>query len=246
LLSNAVKYNQPHGQIILTATRQPEKGVLRLQVKDTGKGISADQQNMIFEPFNRLGAEYTEIEGTGIGLTICKQLIELMGGKIGVDSQVGQGSTFWIELPLGDEQRQLEAPLVQSDDQQAVPATGKTILYIEDNPANLRLMESVVKQQPTWTLLSARNAEQGIILAREQQPDLVILDLQLPGMDGYEALARMKKYPETQGLKYVALSAAAMPRDIEKGLLSGFRRYLTKPIQLGDLREVLSQELSHG
>lgn len=242
LLSNAIKYSQPGGRVWLTAT-VPHDHLLRLEIKDTAKGLDEEQQGLIFEPFNRLGAEYSDIEGTGIGLTISKQLMELMGGEIGVTSEINKGSTFWIELPQAAETALATDYDTQQNETNNSDAD-KTILYVEDNPANLRLVENVIRKQPSWHLISATTAELGISLARENLPDLIILDLNLPGMDGYEALSRLRNFHETRAIPVIALSAAAMPRDVERGLLAGFKRYVTKPIAIDALREVLHTELA--
>ena len=242
LLSNAVKYNKESGRITINVVKQGEEK-LRLQIIDTGSGLSEEQQQVMFEPFARMGAEYTDVEGTGIGLTITKQLIEMMGGAIGVESKSDEGSTFWVELP----RVKISAEELASEDQKQLAITSKTfkakILYVEDNPANLRLVEKVLMGLSGVSLLSAPNAELGIELARHMLPDLIIMDLNLPGMDGYEALSRLRNFPETCDIPVIALSAAAMPRDIERGLLAGFKRYVTKPIQIDALREVLQVAL---
>ena len=243
LLSNAIKYNHESGSVSINSSINPDGNLLRINVMDSGKGLDEDKQQLVFEPFSRLGEEYSDIEGTGIGLTITKQLMELMGGSVGVESIVDQGSTFWIELPLAEVVETSSNKIELTDDVRINLKMSKTILYIEDNPANMRLVQKVFDRYPNWHLYTAPDAEQGIELARDTKPDLVIMDLNLPGMDGYEALARLRNYPETKDLKYIALSAAAMPRDIERGLLAGFRRYITKPIQLDELREVLQLEL---
>lgn len=241
ILSNAVKYNKQNGSVMLNGEMSDDHH-FRLQVRDTGPGIRAEDQDRLYEPFNRLGAEYSDIEGTGIGLTISRQLMELMGGAIGFESEEGQGSIFWLDCPVG---RETDRVHTESKGQQVedIESDVKTVLYVEDNPANLRLIEKIVERNPDIRMLSAPNAEMGIELARQKHPDLILMDLNLPGMDGYEALSCLRKYPETRDITVIALSAAAMPRDIERGILAGFKRYLTKPVQLDELREVLTLEL---
>jgi len=238
LLTNAIKYNSDRGTVTINASKRDEETV-RLQITDTGNGLTKHQCDVLFEPFNRLGAEYSDIEGTGIGLTIARQLVELMHGSIGVESEVDVGSTFWIDLKLtkvgtqpGDNEQKASINLSSR--------TEMMVLYIEDNPANLRLVQKVLKSEQGISLTSAISAELGIELAKNRRPDLIIMDINLPGMDGYEALSRLRNYRETKAIPVVALSAAAMPRDIERGLLAGFRRYLTKPIQIEELRQVVN------
>ncbi|HEY9081194.1 MHYT domain-containing protein [Magnetovibrio sp.] len=237
LMSNAVKYNKENGSVTLDC-HETLDGMLHISVTDTGEGIPEEKYEELFKPFNRLDAENTEIEGTGIGLTITKQLIERMDGHIGVVSEVGQGSTFWLELPCS------EAKLVQMTDEEELDAERKdaylpgidgTVLYVEDNPANLSLMEMIVQQVEGLSMISAHNAELGIEMARTQKPDLIIMDINLPGMNGYEALAKLQSLSEIKNIPVIALSANAMPKDIEKGIAAGFRRYLTKPIVVDEI-----------
>lgn len=243
LLGNAVKYNSPGGNIIINAQMVSDKDI-RLNVIDDGPGMSIEQQAVVFEPFNRLGAEYSDIEGTGIGLTISKKLVDLMQGQIGVQSSHGQGSTFWVEFPLLD-----SAVLAETTDSQQGSAgllkalSEQTVLYIEDNQANLRLVQHVFERLDKVVLYAAPNAEMGIEQAKNKQPDLILLDINLPGMDGYEALSRLRNLQETSTIPVFAISAAAMPRDIERGLAAGFKRYITKPIQVTDLLEAVKTEL---
>jgi CheY-like chemotaxis protein len=215
---------------------------IRISVRDTGAGLPPDMLMQLFQPFNRLGQERSTEEGTGIGLVMSKRLVELMGGLIGVESAVGVGSVFWFELNAAPEPR-LEADSSQpaSIEQSAVPSGAllRTLLYVEDNPANLKLIEQLVARRPDIRLLSARDGHRGIELARANQPDVILMDINLPGISGIEALKILREDPATAHIPVVALSANAMPRDIEKGLQAGFFRYLTKPIKVNEFMETL-------
>ena len=232
LVSNAIKYNRPGGSVRLSAAHT-DRGRVRFEIVDTGIGISTEQQADLFQPFQRLGAEYTTVEGTGIGLAICKRLVEAMGGTIGFMSTRGKGSTFWIELPVETTRTVTEDPgdLMQAAAPRAT-AGGYTLLYVEDNPANLRLMEHLMAGLPNVSMLAAPTPQLGLELAAAHKPDIIVLDLNLPGMSGYEVLARLKALPETCQIPVMALTAAALPRDIERGMAAGFFRYLTKPLDI--------------
>ncbi len=243
LLSNAIKYINEGGKISIRC-EAAGKDKICLEVSDDGPGIAKEKQETLFEPFNRLGAEYSEVEGTGIGLTISKQLIENMGGKIGVISEPGNGTTFWLECPLATGEDQDLSDDIRNDNKTSRTNVQRVILYVEDNPANMKLIEEVFAKDPKIKLLKATNAEDGLQLARQNTPDIIILDLNLPGMDGYEALAKLRKTENTKHTPAFALSAAAMPRDVERGLHAGFERYLTKPIRITDLREAVNKTLS--
>jgi len=242
LLSNAAKYNRQGGSISIGSQLLDGERV-RLSVADTGAGIAAEKLGLLFQPFERLGvSELTAIEGTGIGLAISKRLIELMGGTIGVDSAPGQGSTFWIELPLAQSPQQAAAAVPA-----ALPELARDthkMLYIEDNAANLKLVEAMLRNRPTLALLSASSGEYGLELAQRYLPDVILLDIHLPGMDGYAVLKALRAQPETRGIPVIALSADAMPPDVERGLAAGFRRYLTKPVKLPELVEAISQAMA--
>ena len=234
LVSNGIKYNRRNGSVAIEARRVDDW--CEIAIVDTGVGLTSEQIDRIFEPFSRVSAHRDEIEGTGIGLTITRKLVALMGGAIGVESQPGAGSRFWVRIPLfqGIPAR-AKAP---AGAQPAAPGrtTGghqQTVLYVEDNPANLALVEYVLRQRrPHLRLLSAHTGELGISLAESQHPDLVILDISLPGMDGYEVLEVLRNTTATRDTPIFALSANAMQRDIEKGLAAGFDDYLTKPIDV--------------
>lgn len=239
LLSNAIKYNKPNGTVTVECNLMPLERV-RISVRDTGAGLTEEQLEQLFQPFNRLGQNAKE-EGTGIGLVVCNRLVNLMQGHIGVESVVGEGSTFWIELDQAS-QLQLEAefhPQLVVQQQSQVEAQHFTLLYIEDNPENLMLVEDIIARRPDIHLLSAKNARQGIRLARAALPDVILMDINLPGFSGYDAFNMLVDDPHTAHIPVVALSANAMPRDIEKGLEAGFFRYLTKPIKVNEFMETI-------
>jgi CheY-like chemotaxis protein len=214
-------------------------------VRDTGEGLPPDKLLQLFQPFNRLGQERTTEEGTGIGLVMSKRLVELMGGVIGVESTVGFGSVFWFELNTTAAPQQILPPQLPVIFPAHVPhdATLHTVLYVEDNPANLKLVEQLIARRPDLRLLSALDGNLGIEMARASLPDVILMDINLPGISGIEALRILRQDSATAHIPVVALSANAMPRDIEKGLLAGFYRYLTKPIQLAQLMETLESAL---
>jgi CheY-like chemotaxis protein len=200
-------------------------------------GLRPDQVAALFQPFNRLGQENGAQEGTGIGLVFTRRLVELMKGEIGVTSSPGVGSTFWIELST----RGNPAPLAQlpapAQRRPAMPRAGPAprralILYIEDNPANLRLVQEIVAFRADLRLLTAPDGHAGLALAHMHRPAIILMDLNLPGMSGFEVLAQLRRDPDTALIPVVALTANAMPRDIERGLSAGFARYLTKPIDI--------------
>lgn len=236
LLSNAVKYNVENGKIIMDC-HETADDMLRISVTDTGMGIPKDMLTELYEPFNRLRAEKSEIEGTGIGLTITKKLIEYMHGRIGAESQVGTGSTFWIELPLAQSAAHAPANDTDTSRRENAPQTHSvgTVLYVEDNPSNLQLMEMILDSIEGITLISAHTGELGLQMAKTARPDLIILDINLPGMNGFEVIKELQQMSETKDIPVFALSANIMPRDIEKGLKAGFKQYLTKPFKVPEI-----------
>lgn len=238
LLSNAVKYNCENGEIIITCEFS-DNDMIRISITDTGIGLTQQQQGQLFLPFNRLGAEHTEIEGTGIGLVITKKLVEFMGGNIGVKSHVGEGSTFWIELPRDnkctDKKGIVKEDITSTSAQQELQDFEHTVLYIEDNPANLRLVSQIIEHQSNIYMWSAHEPLLGLELAIEHKPDLILLDINLPGMNGFEVLSQLRNNLTTSDIPVIAISANAMPKDIEKGLNSGFDQYVTKPINVKEL-----------
>jgi PAS domain S-box-containing protein len=241
LLSNAIKYNRAHGTVVVElATNIP--GRIRVCVRDSGEGLSADKLAQLFQPFNRLGQEASAEEGTGIGLVMTKRLVEIMGGIIGAESKVGSGSVFWVELDLTAERPAVGgvlAPHVSSDLSAHTGAQLRTLLYVEDNPANLMLVEDLITRRPDIRLLSALDGQCGIQIARSKRPDLILMDINLPGISGIRALRILAEDPVTAHIPVIALSANAIPRDIEKGLKAGFFRYLTKPIKVKEFMDTL-------
>jgi CheY-like chemotaxis protein len=251
LLSNAIKYNQANGTVAVDFALLAAVGIaperVRISVRDSGAGLSPDMLQQLFQPFNRLGQERSREEGTGIGLVMSKRLVELMGGLMGVESTVGAGSVFWFELNSTSAPQLAEDPAQPAAAAQARIHPGaplRTLLYVEDNPANLKLIEQLIARRHDIRLLSARDGLLGIRLARSNQPDVILMDINLPGISGIEALKILREDPLTARIPVVALSANAMPRDIEKGLHAGFFRYLTKPIKVHEFMETLEEALA--
>jgi len=241
LLSNAIKYNRENGKVVVTCTvSSPDR--IQISIKDTGNGLPPEKLLQLFKPFNRLGQENGIEEGTGIGLVVAKQLVELMGGSISVKSTVGVGSEFCIEL-IRDAIPQLSTEQIMPDAAMLASSEKATLLYVEDNPANLILVEQIIAGHPNIRMLSAYDALQGILLARTHLPDVILMDINLPGISGTEAMKILLDNPLTQAIPVIALSANAMVRDIEKGLEAGFFRYLTKPIKIGEFMNALEEAL---
>lgn len=243
LLSNAIKYNRPGGTVAVECTQNVPNSI-RISVRDTGEGLAAKQLAQLFQPFNRLGKENSAEEGTGIGLMMTKRLVELMGGVIGADSVLGIGSLFWFELNLA------EAPPLAADETKArvrspVPdgTPLSTLLYVEDNPANLELIEQVIARRSDLRLLSATDGNRGIELAHTHLPQVILMDVNLPGLSGIEIMNILRADPSTAHIPIIALSANAMPYDIEQGLESGFFSYLTKPIKVIQFMDALEMAL---
>lgn len=243
LISNAIKYNKPQGTVSISC--RTHAGMVRISVADTGQGIPADKQGRIFNAFDRLGEERGNVEGTGIGLVITKRIVEAMGGNIGFESTAGQGSTFWVEFPLTTA-ASLHTPHATSisplRDDACNPQTDRpVVLYIEDNPMNLRLMQQVFAGMNNLELRHTETAELGIGLAQAQPPALILMDINLPGMDGYAALAALKADARTARIPVIAITANAMKGDEERGLAAGFTDYLTKPIDIPALLATLGK-----
>lgn len=241
LLDNAIKYNCQGGALSVQCRLQGDQNI-RVTVTDSGRGIKPENLSKLFVPFQRLGAECDGIEGTGIGLALTKQLIEEMAGEIGVESQFGQGSDFWIELPIGQRQVVADAPV----ETEAACSGDKiyTVVCVEDNPVNMLLIQAVFRKHADLRLIPAATGEEGLELIMKDPPDIVILDIQLPGMGGLDVLRELKKNPTTSNIPLIALTADAMSVDVEQGLKAGFCRYFTKPLDIekfiDELREVIA------
>jgi PAS domain S-box-containing protein len=241
LLSNAIKYNRTDGTVAV-ACIVSAPGRVRLCVEDSGEGLSAEDIGQLFQPFNRLGRAGTAEEGTGIGLVVCKRLVELMGGIIGVESTVGKGSVFWVELNLTSHPQASASdavPAVVVREQDPAGPRLHTLLYVEDNPANLMLVEDLIARRPDIRLLTAGDGLRGIEIARASLPDVILMDINLPGISGIQALGMLAEDSATARIPVVALSANAVPRDIARGLEAGFFRYLTKPIKVDEFMDTL-------
>jgi CheY-like chemotaxis protein/anti-sigma regulatory factor (Ser/Thr protein kinase) len=245
LLSNAIKYNQASGQVTVDY-KDISSDRIRISFKDTGAGLSPEKMAQLFQPFNRLGQEAGIVAGTGIGLVVTKQLVELMDGLMGVDSAVGEGSVFWVELRSTPEpalklaaQKQVAPKLALKP----VDAPQKILLYIEDNLANMKLVERLIERRTDIKLLKAADGLQGIALARAALPDVILMDINLPGMSGIDALKVLREEAATAHIPVVAISANAMSRDIEVGRQLGFFRYLTKPIVVEEFMTTLDLAL---
>ena len=242
LLSNAVKYNRERGTVEVSCT-ESTPGRIRISIEDSGAGLKPEQLAQLFQPFNRLGQEAGGEEGTGIGLVVAKRLVELMGGTIGAESTVGAGSVFWFELnAIAEHQLAVEGDdAAASVNPQAhrKARLHNTLLYVEDNPANLKLVEQIIARHPDLSLLTAVNGNLGIELARDKQPDVILMDINLPDISGYEALKILRADPATAHIPVIAVSANAMSLDIERGMKAGFFRYLTKPINVNEFMEGL-------
>jgi len=245
LLSNAIKYNREDGTVKFDCALGSE-GFTRVSIRDSGYGLRPDQVGDLFQAFNRLGQEAGGVEGTGIGLVVTKQLVELMGGRVGVESTVGVGSNFWFELPSA------AGPANRIETAESAPTglprqhrwVGKRrILYVENNPANLALVAQVLARRPNIQLLSATTGNRALELAHQSHPDMILMDINLPGISGLETLRRLRLDPSTAATPVMAISANAMPQAIETGLAAGFCCYLTQPIDIRELMESIDQTL---
>ncbi len=242
LLTNAIKYNRPGGAVLIEV-RQDGNGVA-VAVTDTGDGIAEDRLAELFQPFNRLGREATEVPGTGIGLAVSRRLAEAMDGRLEVFSREGEGCTFTLHLPgARTTDVRVSAPPVPSAGLPLIEGRAATLLYVEDNPSNIALMRHVIAALGTLQLHVAETGHEGLALARDLRPDVILLDINLPGLSGFELKAKLDADPLTRGLPVLALSASAMPQDIRRGREAGFRDYLTKPLEIGALVRALNRAL---
>lgn len=250
LLSNALKYNREHGRVVVDCAWDGEAqtgGRVRISVHDTGSGLDDEQLAQLFQPFNRLGQEGGTEEGSGIGLVVTKRLVDLMDGSIGVSSKPGEGSTFWIELravdalpgpPSSNAPPDLAGALLDN----SCPVT---LLYVEDNPANLTLIEEIIAYCPRLLLLTAQDGRQGVEMARSHMPQLILMDINLPDVSGTEVLQLLRADARTAHIPVIALTANAMPSEVERSMALGFYRYLTKPINLEEFSETINSALAY-
>ncbi len=243
-LSNSVKYGNDNGVVDIRLSETPDN-YLRIEIADNGIGIPEDRQHELFQPFNRIGAENTDIEGTGIGLYVAKELLTLMDGRIGFKNNAEQGSVFWLELPLAPasvmpaEEGVALLPDIVTD----YSMLSGRILYVEDNLMNLELMLGIVSLCSGLTLMSAHNAELGLEMANRHNPNMIILDINLPGMSGFEALKKLKEMNIVPDIPVIALSAADSKEDVAKGLEAGFQTYLTKPMDVQEILQAIKSAL---
>jgi signal transduction histidine kinase/AmiR/NasT family two-component response regulator len=246
LLFNAIKYNRPDGSVAVEGALVPPRW-FRVSVRDTGVGLAPEQVEQLFQPFNRLGQEGGAEEGTGIGLVVTKRLVEAMGGRIGANSVLGEGSVFWIEFELAAAPQFALAeidPAIAATPTAADGSPPRTVLYVEDNPANLELVEQLVARRPDLRLLSAADGNLGVEYARAYLPEVILMDINLPGLSGVEAMKILHAGATTAHIPIIALSANAVPRDIEKSLEAGFFNYITKPIKVNEFMHALDVALA--
>lgn len=250
LMTNAVKYNRKGGTVTLTCEQIPDE-MLRISVIDDGVGIALEKQDALFNPFERLGHELGQIEGSGIGLSITKQIVELLGGQIGFESNEGKGSTFWVDIGLSDSQSTTQADFaavdaaLPNDDDENPGETDKTVLYIEDNPDSVLLMEAIIEQIGNIRLLTAANATIGYDLSTSKRPDLILMDINLPGMNGLQALKRLRRTEETKNIPVIAVTSNTQLMDVEAGLKAGFKAYITKPIKVSEFIQIIDETLDN-
>jgi signal transduction histidine kinase len=245
LLSNAVKYNRAGGTVTLSAEKRDD-GMLRITVADTGEGIPEDKREWLFQPFNRLGRESGAIEGTGIGLVVCKKIAEILGARMGFESVVGEGSAFWVDVSLRNGQvsnldRTAATKTIARKITDGLDATPRLILYIDSSPESLQLMKNVTDLLPDVSLITASDAELGLYLAREYKPDLIVLDINMPGMTGTETLANLTADVVERGTPVIAVSATAMQENVEKTLKAGFDAYVTKPYSVTEIQTLIRE-----
>lgn len=246
LLVNAVKYNRPQGRVAVDFVSHSSTSV-RINVRDTGPGMTPEQVKQLFQPFNRLGREGGAQDGTGIGLVVTKRLVELMGGSIGVTTLPGTGSVFWVELPLTA--AAVQPVTSRSEESASAPlerrkASRYSVLYVEDNLTNLELVEQIISRRPDIRFYSAPDATKGVELAGTLLPDVILMDINLPGLSGTAAMRSLRADPRTAHIPVIALSANAIPREILSALEAGFHGYITKPIKISVLTRTLDKALT--
>jgi signal transduction histidine kinase len=243
LISNAIKYNRPQGSVMIEVT-QPTADQVRISISDTGFGIPTEKMAGLFQPFNRLGAELSEVEGSGIGLALTKRMVEHMQGCIGLESKVGFGSTFWVEFDRSSLAVDGEEP-AEPHTAAVGPAAGQGwhVLYIEDNATHQRVMAELLKRHSQFRLSTAGSGAAGLRLAQEERPDLILLDFQLPDCTGLDVFAQLQAHPETRAIPVLGVSSRAMKDDMDVALRLGFRDYLTKPFTIQDLLQAIQRHL---
>jgi signal transduction histidine kinase/CheY-like chemotaxis protein len=240
LLSNAVKYNVERGTVSVTAVAGQRR--IRLGVTDTGPGIAVEKLPLLFTPFERLGAEQTNVEGTGLGLALSKSIIEAMGGTMAVDTMMDEGTTFWVDLPETDEPSAIEEPAAPVPVGE-LATSGGTILYVEDNLSNVTLIERLLSQRTNVVMIPAMTGALGIDLARQHTPDLILLDLHLPDLPGEQVLARLRRDPRTGDIPVVILSADTTPGQVDRLLAAGADEYVAKPIDVARFLSLVNRML---
>jgi PAS domain S-box-containing protein len=247
LLTNAIKYNRPNGAVTV-ACEQAGADRVRISVSDTGRGIPVEMMARLFVPFDRLGADQLGVEGTGLGLALSQRLTEAMGGTLGVESMAGQGSTFWIDLPLAEGRSEQSHPEVRDRalPESSVSGPPRTIVYIEDNLSNVRLIERILARWPRTKLITAMQGRLGLDLAREHHPDLILLDLHLPDTTGADVLRWLQAEAATRTIPVIVISADATPGQIDRLLAIGARAYLTKPLDVKQFVDVVGAALDDG
>ncbi len=247
LITNAIKYNKPDGSVTVTCHPGKAQDTITIKVTDTGIGIKLERLNEVFEPFNRLDAEYTGIEGTGIGLALTQKLIHLMNGEISIETKEGSGSCFSVHLPQGKLPGEIATPEIESaaPDQNGESLSKFCVLYVEDNPLNLSLVEQVFERKlPQVRFVTATDGPHGIELAKEQRPDLILLDLNLPGLSGRDVFLHLQEIDYLKSVPVLAVSAEAMQADIERTLAMGFKSYITKPLDLNKFYSIINHYIS--
>jgi PAS domain S-box-containing protein len=247
LLSNAIKYNRPGGSVTVRLNEQgAAAATARISVSDDGPGLTAEKIARLFHPFDRLGTEQTRVEGTGFGLVLAKRIVEHMGGVLGVESVVGEGTTFWVELPTAEPPLEEEAPAGEGIARMTteISACSRALLYIEDNPSNVRLVTGILARRPGLRLLSAETGARGVEMAREHRPDLILLDLHLPDSQGDEVLRRLATDPRTGAIPVVMLTANAVPGVRDQMLAAGARAFIVKPMVIGEFLRMVDQLLA--